>query len=54
MGCSGSSPTGGPERFTPSRSDGSAYIRSQAHDGWTLIRTRYDDGGYSGGRRRLR
>jgi site-specific DNA recombinase len=26
-----------------------AYIRSQAHDGWTLIRTRYDDGGYSGG-----
>jgi site-specific DNA recombinase len=26
-----------------------AYIRSQGHDGWTLIRTRYDDGGYSGG-----
>jgi Resolvase, N terminal domain len=26
-----------------------AYVRSQAHDGWTLIRTRYDDGGYSGG-----
>jgi site-specific DNA recombinase len=26
-----------------------AYIRSQAHAGWTLIRTRYDDGGYSGG-----
>jgi site-specific DNA recombinase len=26
-----------------------AYIRSQAHDGWTLIRSRYDDGGYSGG-----
>jgi site-specific DNA recombinase len=26
-----------------------AYIRSQAHDGWTLVRTRYDDGGYSGG-----
>jgi site-specific DNA recombinase len=26
-----------------------AYIRSQAHDGWSLIRTRYDDGGYSGG-----
>ena len=25
-----------------------AYIRSQAHAGWTLIRTRYDDGGYSG------
>ena len=26
-----------------------AYIRSQAHAGWTLIRARYDDGGYSGG-----
>src|SRR6202049_1515929 len=26
-----------------------AYIRSQAHDGWTLLRARYDDGGYSGG-----
>jgi hypothetical protein len=23
-----------------------AYIRSQAHDGWTLIRARDDDGGY--------
>ena len=28
---------------------GSAYIRSQAHAGWALIRSRYDDGGYSGG-----
>jgi site-specific DNA recombinase len=27
----------------------SAYIKSQAHAGWTLIRFRYDDGGYSGG-----
>ncbi|WP_029077513.1 recombinase family protein [Bradyrhizobium sp. th.b2] len=27
----------------------SAYIKSQAHAGWTLIKTRYDDGGYSGG-----
>jgi DNA invertase Pin-like site-specific DNA recombinase len=26
-----------------------AYIRSQAHAGWTLIRMRYDDGGFSGG-----
>ena len=26
-----------------------AYIRSQAHAGWTLIRSRYADGGYSGG-----
>src|SRR5437764_7996742 len=24
-------------------------IKSQAHAGWTLIRSRYDDGGYSGG-----
>ena len=27
----------------------SAYIKSQAHAGWTLIKSRYDDGGYSGG-----
>jgi site-specific DNA recombinase len=27
----------------------SAYIKSQAHAGWTLIRSRYDDGGCSGG-----
>jgi site-specific DNA recombinase len=27
----------------------SAYIKSQAHASWTLIRPRYDDGGYSGG-----
>src|SRR4029434_10283867 len=26
-----------------------AYVRSQAHAGWTLVRTRYDDGGFSGG-----
>jgi site-specific DNA recombinase len=26
-----------------------AYIRSQAHTQWTLVRTRYDDGGFSGG-----
>ena len=26
-----------------------AYISSQAHAGWTLVRTRYDDGGFSGG-----
>jgi DNA invertase Pin-like site-specific DNA recombinase len=26
-----------------------AYIRSQAHAGWTLLRAKYDDGGYSGG-----
>src|SRR5258707_13152022 len=27
----------------------SAYIKSQAHAGWNLIRSRYDDGGDSGG-----
>jgi len=27
----------------------SAYIKSQAHAGWTLVKSRYDDGGYSGG-----
>jgi site-specific DNA recombinase len=26
-----------------------AYIRSQAHAGWTLLRVKYDDGGFSGG-----
>src|SRR5258705_4712702 len=26
-----------------------AYIRSQRHEGWALARTRYDDGGFSGG-----
>src|SRR5260370_37562306 len=27
----------------------SAYTKSQAHAGWTLIWSRYDDGGYSAG-----
>jgi predicted site-specific integrase-resolvase len=26
-----------------------AYIRSQAHADWTLLRAKYDDGGFSGG-----
>ena len=26
-----------------------AYIRSQAHAGWTMLRSKYDDGGFSGG-----
>ena len=26
-----------------------AYIRSQVHAGWTLVRYKYDDGGFSGG-----
>ena len=26
-----------------------AYIRSQAHAGWRMVRTKYDDGGFSGG-----
>ena len=26
-----------------------AYVKSQAHEGWKLIRTHYDDGGFSGG-----
>ena len=26
-----------------------AYIKSQAHEGWRLIRDHYDDGGFSGG-----
>ena len=31
-----------------------SYIKSQAHEGWKLIRTRYDDGGFSGARWRGR
>jgi site-specific DNA recombinase len=27
----------------------SAYIQSQKHEGWTVVPTLYDDGGYSGG-----
>ena len=26
-----------------------AYIKSQAHEGWRLVRNHYDDGRYSGG-----
>src|SRR5687767_10220758 len=26
-----------------------AYIKSQAHEGWKLVKTPYDDGGFSGG-----
>lgn len=26
-----------------------AYVVSQKHEGWTLLKTAYDDGGYSGG-----
>jgi site-specific DNA recombinase len=26
-----------------------AYIRSQMHAGWTMVRSKYDDGGFSGG-----
>jgi site-specific DNA recombinase len=31
------------------RESSEAYIKSQAHEGWRLIRERYDDGGFSGG-----
>ena len=27
-----------------------AYVKSQTHEGWGLIPTRFDDGGFSGGR----
>ena len=27
-----------------------SYIASQRHEGWSLVRERYDDGGFSGGR----
>lgn len=31
------------------REAGEAYIKSQAHEGWKLLKTQYDDGGFSGG-----
>ena len=31
------------------REAGEAFIRSQQHEGWSSVRTRYDDGGFSGG-----
>lgn len=31
------------------RESAAAYIKSQAHEGWTLVPGRYDDGGLSGG-----
>jgi site-specific DNA recombinase len=31
------------------REAGEAYIKSQAHEGWRCLKTRYDDGGISGG-----
>jgi site-specific DNA recombinase len=31
------------------REAGEAYVKSQAHEGWRVIPTHYDDGGYSGG-----
>jgi site-specific DNA recombinase len=31
------------------RESGEAYVKSQAHEGWELIDTPYDDGGFTGG-----
>ena len=31
------------------RDAGEAYIKSQQHEGWALVKARYDDGGFSGG-----
>ncbi|VTS09953.1 resolvase : Resolvase domain protein OS=Isosphaera pallida (strain ATCC 43644 / DSM 9630 / IS1B) GN=Isop_2455 PE=4 SV=1: Resolvase [Gemmata obscuriglobus UQM 2246] len=31
------------------REAGEAFVRSQAGEGWALVRERYDDGGYTGG-----
>ncbi len=35
--------------LTAQREACEAYIKSQQHEGWTLLPTAYDDGGYSGG-----
>ena len=31
------------------RESAEAYIKSQKHEGWVLIKENYDDGGFSGG-----
>jgi site-specific DNA recombinase len=31
------------------RESAEAFIKSQVHEGWRLVRERFDDGGYSGG-----
>ncbi len=31
------------------RESAEAYIKSQAHEGWRMVRDRFDDGGFSGG-----
>ena len=31
------------------RESAEAYITSQKHDGWQVVPTKYDDGGFSGG-----
>lgn len=31
------------------REAGEAYVKSQSHEGWTVLPAMYDDGGYSGG-----
>jgi site-specific DNA recombinase len=33
----------------PQREAASAYVKSQAHEGWRLIKESFDDGGFSGG-----
>jgi len=30
------------------REAGVDYVKSQKHEGWSVLRTHYDDGGYSG------
>src|SRR5258708_34864 len=31
------------------RESAEAYVKSQAHEGWTCLPERYDDGGFTGG-----
>src|SRR5215204_3692832 len=41
----------GQRHVTSRRAQGAAeaYVKSQAHEGWRLVRERFDDGGFSGG-----
>ena len=45
----GAWPGAGVNSLDNQREASEAYVKSQAHEGWKLIRTHYDDGGYSGG-----
>lgn len=44
-----SSEEGLEQNFNSLRAQREAYVASQRHEGWRVLLTRYDDGGFSGG-----